>query len=89
MPVDLPPAYEQTALAAARTIGLEVCGVDMLESKEGPLVMELNSSPGFEGLEQATGVDIAGRIVAHALHISAEAASRSTGITSPGTTTTH
>jgi ribosomal protein S6--L-glutamate ligase len=40
-----------------------VCGVDMLRSKHGPLVMELNSSPGIQGLEQATGVDVAGLVI--------------------------
>jgi len=43
--------------------GLGVAGVDLIRSKRGPLVLEVNSSPGLEGIEQATGVDIAGRIV--------------------------
>ena len=43
------------AVRAARTLGLNVCGVDMLRSKSGPLVLEVNSSPGIEGLEKATG----------------------------------
>lgn len=59
--------YQETAVRAARGVGLAVCGVDMLEGKDGPKVMELNSSPGFEGLEQATKKDIAGAIVRHAL----------------------
>ena len=50
---------ERVALRAAQIMGLRVAGVDMLESKDGPLVMEVNSSPGFEGLEAATGLDIA------------------------------
>jgi ribosomal protein S6--L-glutamate ligase len=58
-----------TAVEAARCIGLSVCGVDMLEGKDGPKVMELNSSPGFEGLERATKKDIAGAIVRHALSL--------------------
>src|SRR5207302_2580729 len=66
-PLPLPKNYAQAAAKAARIIGLDVAGVDMLEGKEGPKVMELNSSPGFEGLEKATGQDIAGAIVAHAL----------------------
>jgi len=53
-----------TALQAARTVGLNVCGVDMLRSKNGPVVMEVNSSPGLEGIEKATGRDIAGAIIA-------------------------
>ena len=61
--------YQDTAVKAAKTIGLGVCGVDMLEGKSGPKVMELNSSPGFEGLESATKKDIAGAIVRHALSL--------------------
>jgi ribosomal protein S6--L-glutamate ligase len=53
-----------TALRAARTLGLNVCGVDMLRSNHGPVVMEVNSSPGLEGIERATGVDIAAAIIA-------------------------
>ncbi len=67
--VKLAPAYLQAAVSAARIIGLEVAGVDMLETQSGPKVMEVNSSPGFEGLERATGVDIAGAIVEHALAV--------------------
>jgi ribosomal protein S6--L-glutamate ligase len=44
-------------------LGLNVCGVDMLRSKNGPLVMELNSSPGIAGLEKATGIDVAGLMI--------------------------
>jgi ribosomal protein S6--L-glutamate ligase len=66
-PVELERAWAQAAVKAAQVIGLEVAGVDMLESKEGPKVMELNSSPGFEGLERATGLDVAGAIVEHAV----------------------
>lgn len=62
--------YQETAVRAAKTIGLTVCGVDMLEGKTGPKVMELNSSPGFEGLELATKKDIAGAIVRHTLQLS-------------------
>lgn len=65
--IRLDPAYKDVAVKAAKTIGLSVCGVDMLEGKDGPKVMELNSSPGFEGLEKATRKDIAGAIVRHAL----------------------
>ncbi len=67
--IRLEAQYQETAVRAAKTIGLSVCGVDMLEGKTGPKVMELNSSPGFEGLEQATKKDIAGAIVAHALSL--------------------
>lgn len=51
------------ALAAAKAMGLGVCGVDMIPSARGPLVMEVNSSPGLEGIEKSTGIDIAGRIM--------------------------
>ncbi|MCX7014929.1 MAG: RimK family alpha-L-glutamate ligase [Candidatus Sumerlaeota bacterium] len=55
----LAPDYERTAIEAARIIGLRVAGVDMLESDRGPLVIEVNSSPGLEGIEGETKVDIA------------------------------
>lgn len=51
------------ALAAAKAMGLGVCGVDMIPSSRGPLVMEVNSSPGLEGIEKSTGIDIAGKIM--------------------------
>lgn len=62
-PVSLDAAYEQTAVRAAQILGLRVAGVDMLECATGPSVMEVNSSPGLEGIELATGADIAGAIV--------------------------
>lgn len=52
-----------TALAAAKAMGLGLCGVDMIPSKRGPLVMEVNSSPGLEGIEASTKIDIAGKIM--------------------------
>jgi ribosomal protein S6--L-glutamate ligase len=66
-PVELPASYIEVAVRAARLLGLEIAGVDMLEGRAGPRLMELNSSPGFEGLERATKQDIAGAIVDHAL----------------------
>lgn len=54
---------EVTAIKAAKALGLHVAGVDMLQSDRGPLVIEVNSSPGLEGIEAATGQDIAGEIV--------------------------
>lgn len=66
-PVTLSKEFAQAAVDAAQTIGLEIAGVDMLESDAGPKIIEVNSSPGFKGLETATGQDIAGKIVAHAL----------------------
>ncbi len=52
-----------TAVRAAKTMGLNVCGVDMLRSNHGPVVMEVNSSPGLEGVENATGLNIAAEII--------------------------
>lgn len=63
--VDLDDEYSRTAVQAAQILGLRVAGVDMLEGKDGPLVTEVNASPGLEGIEGATGVDVAGAIVAH------------------------
>lgn len=57
--VTLPAAFEKVALDATRIMGLSLAGVDLLESKDGPKVIEINSSPGFEGLEGATKLDIA------------------------------
>jgi ribosomal protein S6--L-glutamate ligase len=54
---------EDTALSAAKSLGLGVCGVDLLQSSRGPLVLEVNSSPGLEGIETATGKNIAGEII--------------------------
>jgi ribosomal protein S6--L-glutamate ligase len=64
--IELPRAYGDAAVKAVRVIGLEVAGVDMLESRDGPKIMEVNSSPGFEGLERVTRVDIASLYVEHA-----------------------
>jgi len=61
--VELDKEYERTAVRAARILNLKVAGVDMLEGKDGPVIMEVNSSPGLEGIEGATGVDIAGEII--------------------------
>lgn len=54
---------KSAAVKAAKTLGLSVAGVDMLQSSRGPLIIEVNSSPGLEGIENATGVDIAGKII--------------------------
>ncbi len=59
----LTPEEKSTAIKAAKKLGLGIAGVDMLQSKRGPLIMEVNSSPGLEGIEGATGVDIAGKII--------------------------
>ena len=59
----LSPAETETAIRAAAVMGLAVAGVDLLRSRRGPVVLEVNSSPGLEGIEGATGVDVAGAIV--------------------------
>ncbi len=61
--VKLTPAERRTAARAAHVMGLNVAGVDLLRSKKGPLVMEVNSSPGLQGIENATGKDVAGMII--------------------------
>lgn len=65
--VDLPESYRTAALEATRVMELQLAGVDMLESQIGPKVLEINSSPGFEGLERWTGVDIASAIIEYAV----------------------
>ncbi|WP_108482980.1 30S ribosomal protein S6--L-glutamate ligase [Oceaniglobus ichthyenteri] len=61
--IKISPEERATAVRAAKSMGLNVCGVDMLRSNHGPVVMEVNSSPGLEGVEKATGIDIAGKII--------------------------
>ena len=61
--VKISPEERSTAIRAAKSMGLNVCGVDMLRTNHGPVVMEVNSSPGLEGMENATGIDIAGLII--------------------------
>lgn len=62
-PVKLTDAERKTAVKAARAMNLPICGVDMLRSKNGPLVLEVNSSPSLEGIEKVTKHDVAGRII--------------------------
>ncbi len=61
--IKITPEERSTAVRAARVMGLNVAGVDLLRSNHGPLVMEVNSSPGLEGIETATGKDVAGMII--------------------------
>lgn len=61
--IKLNRAEKATALKAAKAMGLAIAGVDMLQSGRGPMVLEVNSSPGLEGIEKSTGVDIAGKII--------------------------
>jgi ribosomal protein S6--L-glutamate ligase len=62
-PVTLSRAERASAVKAAKALGLNVAGVDLLQSNEGPVVIEVNSSPGLQGIEGATGVDVAGAII--------------------------
>jgi ribosomal protein S6--L-glutamate ligase len=61
--IRITPEERSTAVRAAQTMGLNVCGVDLLRSNHGPVVMEVNSSPGLGGIEAATGKDVAGLII--------------------------
>jgi ribosomal protein S6--L-glutamate ligase len=61
--IRLTPEERSTAVRAAKAMGLNVAGVDMLRSNHGPVVMEVNSSPGLQGIEQATTIDVAGAII--------------------------
>ncbi len=61
--VTLEPQFAATAVHAAQVLGLNIAGVDMIASREGPMVLEVNSSPGIEGIETATGIDVAGAMV--------------------------
>ena len=58
-------AEQETAIRAARLLGLGICGVDLIRARRGPLILEVNASPGLEGIESASGVDIAGQIIEH------------------------
>jgi ribosomal protein S6--L-glutamate ligase len=58
-------AEKEVAVRAARVLGLGVAGVDLIRSRRGPLVLEVNASPGLEGIEEASGVDVAGEIITH------------------------
>ena len=62
-PIKITPEERSTAVRAANIMGLNVCGVDLLRSNHGPVVMEVNSTPGLEGVEKATGIDVAGKII--------------------------
>jgi ribosomal protein S6--L-glutamate ligase len=61
--VKLSPEERSIAVRSVKAIGLNVAGVDLLRSNHGPVVMEVNSSPGLEGIESATGIDVAGRVI--------------------------
>ena len=61
--IDLSPEEHETTVRAAKAMGLKIAGVDLLRSNHGPVVMEVNSSPGLEGIEKTTGIDVAGKII--------------------------
>ncbi|HRK03237.1 MAG TPA: RimK family alpha-L-glutamate ligase [Oligoflexia bacterium] len=68
-PIELSDSYKKLAVNSAKAVGLGIAGVDILESLTGPKVIELNSSPGFEGIEKTTGLNIAKMILNYALQI--------------------
>jgi ribosomal protein S6--L-glutamate ligase len=61
--IKLTDEEKRTALKAAKAVGLHICGVDLIRSKRGPLVLEVNAAPGLEGIESVTGRDVAGKII--------------------------
>jgi ribosomal protein S6--L-glutamate ligase len=63
--VRITPEERSTAVRAAKIMGLRVAGVDMLRANHGPVIMEVNSSPGLEGIEKATGKDVAGQVITY------------------------
>ncbi|MBT8127049.1 MAG: 30S ribosomal protein S6--L-glutamate ligase [Gammaproteobacteria bacterium] len=82
--IRLTPEERSTAVRAAKIMGLNVCGVDILRSNHGPVVMEVNSSPGLEGIEKATEKDIAGMIIDFTARRATETSGRSTRTTTRG-----
>lgn len=63
--VQLPKEFQVASVKATRALGLQIAGVDLMDSAQGPMVIEVNSSPGFEGIEKATGLNIARMIIRH------------------------
>lgn len=70
--VDASPELAKLAIDAARVLDLDIAGVDLLESVDGPLLLEVNASPGFQGMEEATEIDVASRMIEYAVRIAAE-----------------
>jgi ribosomal protein S6--L-glutamate ligase len=75
-PVKLTPEERSTAIRSAKTLGLRAAGVDMLRSNHGPVVMEVNSSPGLEGIERASGKDVAITVIDHIERRAAQGSNR-------------
>jgi ribosomal protein S6--L-glutamate ligase len=65
LPIDLSAEEKDLIIKTAMVCKLDVTGIDMLRSNKGPLILEVNGSPGLEGIENVTGVDVAGRIIQH------------------------
>ena len=86
-PVKLTTKERNTAIRAARVMGLGVAGVDLLRAERGPVIMEVNSSPGLEGIETSTGIDVAGEIIdyieSHVSHDDDETPTRAAGRARP------
>lgn len=64
---DAPNDLKELAIKAAKALGLDIAGVDLVQSKRGPLILEVNANPGFKALEQVSGVNVAGKVVEHLL----------------------
>jgi ribosomal protein S6--L-glutamate ligase len=77
--IKISPEERSTAIRAAKSMGLAVCGVEMLRANHGAVVMEVNSSPGLEGVEKATGLDVAGMIIQHLEKTAKPGATRTKG----------
>ena len=71
-PVEIDDDFRRVALEAAKVMGLNIAGVDLLESHHGPLVLEVNSSPGLEGIERSTKVNVAAHIARFVMDAHAE-----------------
>ena len=82
--IRLTPEERSTAVRAAKIMGLNVCGVDILRSNHGPVVMEVNSSPGLQGIEAATEKDVAGMIIDFAEKRATETSGKSNRTTTRG-----
>ena len=90
--IKLPPTFAKAAIRASRALGLDVAGVDLIASRRGPLILEANSSPGFEGIEKATGLNLAGAIIDRMTEVASGARTTSEQIsrkTSPRGTAAH